>query len=142
MLVRRLLRSINERLGRLEQTAQRSERKQDAMLQALHLLILSAAGARDMTKLHDDLLALARRLDSSADGAGSAADALIAAKTEGEEQLGDAFAALNSADDKLRNLQARIAAATTVSDQPANDGAAAAAAAAAAAGTGNSNVVT
>lgn len=67
--------------------------KIDAALNALHVLLRYAMES-NMSKLHDDLLALASEVDT-------AADRVIAAKTEGESQLSDVLTKFEAVRDKL-----------------------------------------
>jgi hypothetical protein len=94
------------------------EHKQGARLQALRLLVLSAAGDVDMGKIHDELLASARALDASVDTLGASADHLIAAKGATDSTLADVQSALASTGQKLADLQARMGAAVAETEEP------------------------
>jgi conjugal transfer/entry exclusion protein len=98
--------SEHERLARIEH-------KVDTALHALHVLLRYALENAVMSKLHDDLLASAHRIDSATDHAMTAADAVIAAKTEGEAAMADVATAMDSAEQKIEALQAKLAAAST-----------------------------
>jgi Flp pilus assembly protein TadG len=76
--------SEHERLSRIE-------RKLNAVLHGLHYLITRES---DVSKLHDDLKALA-------DGVDAAADRVISAKTEGENSLADVITQFEAIRDKL-----------------------------------------
>lgn len=77
--------SEHERLARIEH-------KVNAVLRGLHYLIARESDA--MSKLHDDLKALA-------DGVDAAADRVISAKTEGENSLADVITQFEAIRDKL-----------------------------------------
>jgi ElaB/YqjD/DUF883 family membrane-anchored ribosome-binding protein len=103
---------MHRRLEPIEASLAYIKEQQGATLQAVRLLLLCAAGESIMTKLHDDLLALARQLDSTLDTIGTNAGTLIAAKGEGDSQLADVQSALASVTTKVSDLQAKLAAAT------------------------------
>lgn len=77
----------------------RIEHKLNACLQALQVLLME----KPMSRLHDDLLAIANEVDS-------AADRVIAAKTEGESQMADVLTRFEAVKDKLNAAAADNAA--------------------------------
>jgi predicted nucleic acid-binding Zn-ribbon protein len=71
----------------------RIEHKLNAALQGLHVLLRNAL-EDNMSRLHDDLAAIAGELDT-------AADRVIAAKTESETSLQDVLTRFEATRDKL-----------------------------------------
>jgi hypothetical protein len=100
-------------VARLERRLDNGLVRIDACMRALHIILSAlATGELNMSKIHDNVLALAQQINASADSIGNPVDTLIAAKSDGDAQLGDVEAVLQSASDKLGALQAKLASAT------------------------------